>query len=93
MDELTGYILESRSLTGEINSSGELEGSISIGDSLTGSFSLMIPTYDGVYSVTPSEETQTLLTKNKNLNQNITIEAIPSNYGWISYNGSTLTVY
>lgn len=92
MDELIGYIVESGSLTGEINSSGELEGNISIGESLTGDFSLMIPTYDGSYSVTPSEEAQTLQTKNKNLNQNITIGPIPENYGKITWNGSVLTV-
>lgn len=48
--------------------------------------------YHGIYTVTPSASTQVLLTANKNLSQNITIEPIPNNYGLITWNGSYLTV-
>lgn len=48
--------------------------------------------YDGPYSVTPSTSAQTLNTANKTLAHNVTIGAIPSNYGLITWNGSTLTV-
>ena len=48
--------------------------------------------YHGVYNVTPSEETQTLLTANRVLTQNVVIDPIPSNYGLITWNGSFLTV-
>ena len=48
--------------------------------------------YDGPYTVTPSQQKQTLPTMNKTLDQNIVIEPMPSNYGLITWNGSTLTV-
>ena len=48
--------------------------------------------YTGDYEVTPSTETQTLLTKGKALSEHITVHPIPSNYGLITWNGSTLTV-
>jgi hypothetical protein len=48
--------------------------------------------YDGPYEVTPNQTTQTLPTENKTLLHDITIKPIPSNYGLITWNGSTLTV-
>ena len=39
-----------------------------------------IPSYDGSYEVTPTEETQTLLTNQKKMTQNVTINPIPSQY-------------
>lgn len=49
--------------------------------------------YNGSYSITPSEESQVLRTANRRCTQNITVEPIPSNYGRIEWNGTTLTVY
>lgn len=51
-----------------------------------------LPVYSGATEITPSEETQTLQTANKTVLQNIIINPIPSNYGRITWNGSTLTV-
>lgn len=48
--------------------------------------------YDGPYTVTPSQQQQALHTMNKTLSQNVVIKPIPSNYGLITWNGSTLTV-
>ena len=48
--------------------------------------------YQGPYSATPSEEVQTLSTANTILVQNITIDPIPSNYGLITWDGTTITV-
>lgn len=48
--------------------------------------------YDGPYTVTPSQHAQTLPTTNKTLSQSIVVKPIPSNYGLITWNGSTLTV-
>lgn len=48
--------------------------------------------YDGPYTVTPSQQQQTLPTTNKTLSQSIVVKPIPSNYGLITWNGSTLTV-
>ena len=48
--------------------------------------------YTGEYTVTPSAETQTLVTKNYRMTDNVVIAPIPQNYGLITWNGSTLTV-
>lgn len=48
--------------------------------------------YEGAYTITPSQETQVLETKNLNCTGNITINPIPSNFGLITWNGSFLTV-
>lgn len=51
-----------------------------------------LPVYTGQTEVTPSEDVQTLRTANMAVLQNIVINPIPSNYGRITWNGSTLTV-
>ena len=51
-----------------------------------------LPVYDGVTEVTPLNQAQVLQTSNKTLTRNIVVNPIPSNYGLITWNGSTLTV-
>lgn len=48
--------------------------------------------YTGAYTIIPSSEAQVLTTKNLRMTDNITVGPIPSNYGLITWNGSTLTV-
>ena len=48
--------------------------------------------YEGQTTVTPTQQTQTLLTADKTMRTNVTINPIPSNYGLITWNGSYLTV-
>ena len=48
--------------------------------------------YEGPYNITPTNRTQVLPTRNKTLDGDITVNAIPNNYGLITYNGSVLTV-
>lgn len=48
--------------------------------------------YDGSYDFTPSEQAQTIEISDKTARANIIIEPIPSNYGRITYNGSTIMV-
>lgn len=48
--------------------------------------------YSGTYTITPSSETQILNTEGLMMTRNVTINPIPSNYGLITWNGSTLTV-
>lgn len=48
--------------------------------------------YTGDYEITPSSEAQTLITKNLRMTDNLIINPIPSNYGLITWNGSTITV-
>lgn len=51
-----------------------------------------LPTYTGATIVTPSTSEQVLNTADKAVTRNIVINPIPSNYGLITWNGSTLTV-
>lgn len=48
--------------------------------------------YEGEYVFTPSRERQTAPTAGKSLSENIIIEAIPQNYGLITYNGFEITI-
>jgi hypothetical protein len=51
-----------------------------------------LPTYTGETVITPSTTEQVLATAEKVVTRNIVINPIPSNYGLITWNGSTLTV-
>lgn len=51
-----------------------------------------LPTYHGTTHVTPSSEQQTLSTANTSVYEDIVIDAIPSNYGLITWDGYTLVV-
>lgn len=84
---------------GEISatlSSGTLTGTLSPRVGLNGSLSIPsvanAPRYDGSYVFTPSQQEQTIPIKDLMARQDITIEPIPSNYGLITWNGSTITV-
>lgn len=83
-------------LIGSLKSSGQLSGSLSGGQAIAGSLTIpnavLPPSYDGPYEVTPTARTQTLATDSLYMRGNITINPIPSNYGLITWNGSTLTV-
>lgn len=85
---------------------GEISGTLSAGITLSGSVSaaqtisgtltvpeyVLPPAYTGTYEVTPSAETQTLNTDTFYMRGNITINPVPSNYGLITWDGSTLIV-
>lgn len=83
-------------LIGSLKSSGQLSGFLSGAKTISGELTIpaaiLPPSYEGEYEVTPSEETQTLATDSLYMRGNITINPIPSNYGLITWNGSTLTV-
>ena len=51
------------------------------------------PTYKGKTDFIPSDSKQVVPVGGYLMDKNITISAIPSNYGRLSWNGSTLTVY
>ena len=48
--------------------------------------------YDGDYTAVPSTEDQVFQTRGKLMRTDFTVGKIPSNYGLITWNGSTLTV-
>ena len=51
-----------------------------------------LPAYEGETVITPTQETQVLLTEQKSVLTDIIINPIPSNYGLIIWNGAVLTV-
>lgn len=53
---------------------------------------VQLPPYTGDYTITPSSESQVLQTENLRMTDNVVINPIPSNYGLITWNGSTITV-
>lgn len=83
-------------LSGTLTSGGTISGTLSAVQDIQGSLTIpeyvLPPVYSGDYEVTPSAETQTLETDSLYMRGNITINPIPSNYGLITWNGSTLTV-
>lgn len=50
------------------------------------------PFYEGSYDITPSAQAQTIPIDGMRAAHDIVIEPIPSNYGLITWNGSTITV-
>ena len=48
--------------------------------------------YTGPFTFTPGDTAQTISIRDKMSEEDIIIDAIPSNYGKISWNGSVLTV-
>ena len=52
----------------------------------------IVPRYEGDYNVTPAREAQVLATAGKMMTEDITVGAIPRNYGLITWDGSALTV-
>ena len=48
--------------------------------------------FTGEYTVVPTTEQQILQTKNLRMTDNVVVEAIPENYGLITWDGSTITV-
>lgn len=86
-------------LDGELSLDLHIDGDMSLNIPVDGEAGTVIkvtehdlPVYSGQTEITPSEEAQTLQTANMAVLQNIVINPIPSNYGRITWNGSTLTV-
>ena len=50
------------------------------------------PEYDGDYDITPTSTAQVFQTNGKKITHDFVVEPIPSNYGLITWNGSTITV-
>ena len=84
MDALTGKLGGVGGISGTVSGSGKLNARITTPK--------IVPTYTGTYTVTPTMTTQILATAGRMLNDDITINPIPSNYGLITYNGGIITV-
>ena len=86
-------------LDGELSLNLNIDGDMSLDIPVDGEAGAVIkvsdyayPIYEGQTEVTPTQETQVLQTTNRTVVSNIIINPIPSNYGRITWNGSTLTV-
>lgn len=86
--KLNGKISPVGNLAGSLQNSGHLEATLvtKLVDNLE------YPRYQGETEFTPSSEQQTIDISHTVVLENITINPIPSNYGLITWNGSTLTV-
>ena len=74
---------------------GDVAASAVVSDTLVGGIIIREvpwPIYDGPTEIAPGEEEQVLQTDGTLLQQNITVAAIPANYGLITWDGSKLTV-
>ena len=84
-------------LRGSISKVGTLSASITGAGTLSATLAATQPplpdTYPGPYEVTPGEAAQVLGTAGLLMDGDVTVGPIPSNYGRIAWNGSTLTVY
>lgn len=86
MDNLRGTLADLGGITGTLADGGSIAGRLNVPDIITP------PTYSGPVTITPTRQAQTLETGGTMLNENITVEAIPNNYGLITYNGGIITV-
>lgn len=84
-------------LDGTCNLLSRLDGSCTLSNMLDGSAITAVKIndykyYAGAYEVTPTDTAVVLNTADLMMMDNVTINRIPSNYGRIAWNGSTLTV-
>ena len=83
-------------LSGVLTPAGTLSGTLATPKNITGQLTVpqyvTPPAYTGPYEVTPSGAEQVLETDTFYMNSNIVINPVPSNYGLITWDGSTITV-
>ena len=94
-ESLAASLTADQTLTASLSSSHTIIGSLSCEGSLIGHLEKSnggVDVYTGEYEITPGEEEIVLNTNDKLLTRGITIAAIPSNYGLITWNGTTLTI-
>lgn len=75
-----------QTLTGTLSATGGMTGRLTVPRIISPD------SYDGDYEVTPGETEQVLLTKDLMMLGNVTIGAIPANYGRVDYNGGYLRI-
>ena len=83
MERIRAIVTSGASVTASVTGSAGLSAAVSKAVGMP---------YQGAYTITPSNQAQTLPTAGASLAQDITVEPIPSNYGLITWNGSVITV-
>lgn len=84
--EIQGSISGIGSIAGALSTLGTVDGSLVIAKIIDRE------AYKGQTEITPEPYLQTFETDGKVINGNFIVNPIPSNYGLITWNGSTLTV-
>lgn len=81
---------------GTIQGVGQLTGTLSAAGGMSAVMILPdivpVPSYDGDYEFTPSQETQVVRIGGFQARTDITINPIPHNYGLVEWNGSYLRI-
>lgn len=85
MNEIIGIVGTNGVINGIVTGNSTIVGTIESGLA-------DIQQYTGSLVITPTQSTQVLPTRGLSMGDNLTINPIPSNYGKITWNGSTLTV-
>lgn len=83
---ISGEVSAIQTVKGDIDRQGDISGTISL------DIENIVPIYTGATEVTPGDSAQVLATRGFALQDDIVVDAIPSNYGKITWNGSVLTV-
>ena len=94
-DQLNGALSSAGELTCVLSIESGLSGGLSTDGTLSGGLSFSTgetPSYPGPYEFTPTDEAQIVQVGGLQMKQDLVIDPIPSNYGLITWNGSTLTV-
>ncbi len=95
---MDGRIIEVFEISGSLSPTGSIiSGQLSGMAKITGEMTIpevVYPAsvYDEAHEFTPSDVQQVAHTANKLVEQDIIINPIPSNYGLVTWDGSTLTV-
>lgn len=83
-------------ITGSLSLLQDISGNISDPSSISGSAQRAeierLPEYPGPYEVTPTQQAQVIDMAGKKASQNIVINPIPSNYGRVTWNGTSLII-
>lgn len=83
---IRGTLKAPATLSGTVAAEHGLSGSLTVPDAAG------VIIYDGPYEYTPAATAQVISISEKKAAADIVINAIPSNYGLITWNGSALTV-
>lgn len=92
---LAGTLAGGAVLSGRLSPAPKLHGVVSVAESLTGGLSIStgdVPAYHGETTITPSTTEQIVSCGGLVMPADIIVEAIPSNYGLITWDGVTLSV-
>lgn len=90
---VTGSIVDRPKVKGKISPRHQIVGRIRSRHLILGKISVDSVPYGGEYTITPTEETQTLNTHGLRMSSDVIVNPIPDNYARMSWDGTTLYFY